>query len=77
MLIKLTDFDNELAEKLKDYTGAGTASKAITIIASDFLDNEKHILDLKEEIQDKSNKLTKLNYQLKEIKSALKILKEL
>jgi hypothetical protein len=37
MLIKLTDFSDELAEKLKAYTGQSTGSKAVNHAAGHYL----------------------------------------
>jgi hypothetical protein len=77
MLLKITNFKDELAEKLKEFTGAATASKAVDIVANDYIDNQYYISKLHDEIKDLKDSLKEVSDQNNNIKSALKILKEL
>ena len=77
MLIKITNLDETLVERLKELTGERTAAKAVSKAASELpvlLERLSYYSNQNDELK---NKLAARQQELRDIRSALKLLKEI
>jgi len=70
MLIKLSDFDDDLAERLKSRTGQSTGSKAVLEAANQYLPLLLKLDHRDREIEDLRRRLDRANQVIEDARSA-------